>query len=330
MSRVSSGNQETDYELREKLAAAEKKLEELDEIKGELELVKTDLQTATKAATEADAKYVNEMFMHSTDLQLLSKLKEEAQTVSEKIATLTQERNSAIESLEMETSMWKEREKRIMDEMQEVQKQVEDLNTQNAILHSQIQEMSDRAAVLQSQHSKFGGSDSPDTSFDTSNRSFGNLEEDSKSHDQLVQLIRLMQKEKALNAARYDVLKAETMTLKSQAEVAERRLKETEALLNSEREKLEIDVVTASKHAELLRKVETLNAITDSNRILREERDILSAKVAELTVQVNALSEEVVPLREKARDLEGKTENLLQVRKMFPIFVDLIALLFAL
>ncbi|XP_033209143.1 nucleoprotein TPR-like isoform X2 [Belonocnema kinseyi] len=312
LSKISSGNQETDYELREKLAAAEKKLEELDEIKGELELVKTDLQNATKAATEADAKYVNEMLMHSTDLQLLSKLKEEAQTVSEKIATLTQERNSAIENLETEKSMWKEREKRVMDEMQEVQKQVEDLNSQNAILHSQIQEMSDRAAVLQSQHTKFGGADSPDTSFDTSNRSLGNLEEDSKSHDQLVQLIRLMQKEKALNAARYDVLKAEMMTLKSQAEVAERRLKETEALLNSEREKLEIDVVTASKHADLLRKVETLNAITDSNRVLREERDILSAKVTELTVQVNALSEEVVPLREKSRDLEGKTENLLQ------------------
>ena len=52
-------------------------------------------------------------------------------------------------------------------------------------------------------------------------------------------------------------------------------MKETEAVLNSEREKSEIDVVTTSKHAELLRKVETLNAITDSNRILREEREIV-------------------------------------------------------
>ena len=312
LSKLSAGSQETDYELREKLAAAERKLEELDEVKGELELIKTDLQNATSAAKEAEGKYVREMQLHSEHLQVLSKLKEESQTVTEKIATLTQERNSAIEALEMEKSAWKEREKRIMDEMHEVQKQVEGLNAQNAILHSQIQELSDRAAVMQSQNTKFVGSGSPDTSLDISNRSFGNLEEDSKSQEQLIQLIRLMQKEKALNAAKYDVLKAETMTLKSQAEVAERRLKETEALLNSEREKLEIDVVTASKHADLLRKVETLNAITDSNRVLREERDTLSIKVSELTVQVNLLSEEVVPLREKARDLEGKTDNLVQ------------------
>ncbi|XP_051174649.1 nucleoprotein TPR-like isoform X2 [Leptopilina boulardi] len=311
LSKISSGNQETDFDLREKLAVAEKKLEELDEVKGELELVKSDLQSATLAAKEAEEKYVREMCLHSTDLQCLAKLKEESQDITGKISTLTQERNSAIENLELEKSTWKEREQRVIDEMKQVQKQVEDLNAQNAILHSQIQELSDRAAVMQSQQTKFGGNESADTSFDL-NRSFGNIEEDSKSHEQLIQLIKLMQKEKALNAARYDVLKAETITLKSQAEVAERRLKETEALLNSEREKLEIDVVTATKHANLLRKVETLNAITDSNRVLREERDILSTKVSELTIQVNALSEEVVPLREKARDLEGKTENLLQ------------------
>lgn len=310
LSKVSIGNQGTDLELREKLLNAEKKLEELDEVKGELELVKSDLQSATLAAKEAEEKYVREMCLHSTDLQCLAKLKEESQNVNERISTLTQERNSAIETLELEKSTWKEREQRVINEMQEVQKQVEDLNSQNAILHSQIQELSDRAAVMQSQQTKFGN-ESADTSIDL-NRSFGNLEEDSKSHEQLIQLIKLMQKEKALNAARYDVLKAETITLKSQAEVAERRLKETEALLNSEREKLEIDVVTATKHADLLRRVETLNAITDSNRVLREERDILSVKVSELTVQVTALSEEVVPLREKARDLEGKTENLLQ------------------
>lgn len=81
-------------------------------------------------------------------------------------------------------------------------------------------------------------------------------------------------------------------------------------MLNSEREKSEISVVTTSKHAELLRKVETLNAITDSNRILREERDSLSSKVNEFMAKVNALSEEVVPLRDISRDLTAKTEAL--------------------
>lgn len=89
-------------------------------------------------------------------------------------------------------------------------------------------------------------------------------------------------------------------------------MKETESSLKSEREKSEIDIVTTSKHAELLRKVETMNAITDSNRILREERDSLTAKVAELSAKALSLSEEVGPLRDISRDLTAKTEILME------------------
>lgn len=70
LAKVSSGRQETDSELREKLADAERKLEELDEVKGELEIVKSDLQNASIAAKEAEEKYAREMVLHSADLQV--------------------------------------------------------------------------------------------------------------------------------------------------------------------------------------------------------------------------------------------------------------------
>lgn len=68
--KAQSGLQETDTELREKLTAAEAKLEELDEVKGELELIKSDLQSASQAAKEAEEKYAREMVLHSVDLQV--------------------------------------------------------------------------------------------------------------------------------------------------------------------------------------------------------------------------------------------------------------------
>lgn len=70
LAKVSSGRQETDSELREKLADAERKLEELDEVKGELEIVKSDLQNASLTAKEAEEKYAREMVLHSADLQV--------------------------------------------------------------------------------------------------------------------------------------------------------------------------------------------------------------------------------------------------------------------
>lgn len=68
--KAQSGLQETDADLREKLTAAETKLEELDEVKGELELIKSDLQSASQAAKEAEEKYAREMVLHSADLQV--------------------------------------------------------------------------------------------------------------------------------------------------------------------------------------------------------------------------------------------------------------------
>ncbi|CAL7943180.1 unnamed protein product [Xylocopa violacea] len=312
LATVSSGRQETDSELREKLADAERKLEELDELKGELEIVKSDLHNASATAKEAEEKYAREMVLHSTDLQILAKLKEDAQTVEQKVATLTQERNAAVEALELERTACQEREKRLIEENQEMQQRIADLDAQNAILHNQIQELSDKTAIMHSQQSKIGEQQSPDTSLEAMNRSFTGLEDDSKSAEQLLRIMKYLRREKDLAVGKFDVLRAENLRLKSQVEVIEKRLKETETALNAKREKSEIDVVTTSKHAELLRKVETLNAITDSNRILREERDSLSAKVTELTMKVSALSEEVGPLRDLSRDLQAKTDALLQ------------------
>lgn len=242
----------------------------------------------------------------------MAKLKEEAQQVQQQISVLTQERNAAVEALEIEKSASKKKEQKFVNEIEETQKRIEDLDTQNALLHNQIQELGDRIAIIQSQQTKISGRESPDTSLEALNKSFSSLEEDSKSVEQLLRVMKYLRREKDLAMAKSDVLRAENLRLKSQAEMVEKRLKETEATLNAEREKAEIDVMATSKHAELLRKVETLNAITDSNRILREERDQLSAKVNELTAKVNALSEEVVPLRDISRDLTAKTEALME------------------
>ncbi|XP_014488152.1 PREDICTED: nucleoprotein TPR-like isoform X2 [Dinoponera quadriceps] len=311
LTKISNGKQETDSELREKLANAESKVEELDELKGEIELLKSDLKSTAIAAKEAEEKYAREMVLHSADLQVLAKLKEDTQQVQQRFNTLTQERNVAIEALKAEKSAFQEMEKKLMNEIEESQKRIEDLDTQNVLLHNQIQELGNRAAIMQSQQTKIGGRESPDTSLEAVNKSFSSVgDEDSNSVEQLLRVMKYLRREKDLALAKSDVLRAENLRLKSQADVVEKRLKESEALLNSEREKAEIDVVTTSKHAELLRKVETLNAITDSNRILREERDSLSAKVNELVAKVNALSEEVVPLRDISRDLTAKTEVL--------------------
>ncbi|XP_015115459.1 nucleoprotein TPR-like [Diachasma alloeum] len=305
-----SGQQVTDSELRERLSSAEAKVEELDEVKGELELLKSDLQAATQAAHEAEEKYAREMMLHSNDLQALAKLRSDTENISKTVSDLTQARDAAVAALEAEKSFSLEREKKLKADVEEMERRIDDLDKQNGLLHSQIQELSDKTAIMQSSRTSLGGEqEAMDTSLE--NRSFVG-EEDSKSTDQLLKIIKYLRREKDLAVTKLDVLRAENMRLKSQVENLEKRVKEAEEAVNSQREKSDIDVATTSKHAELLRKVETLNAIADSNRFLREERDSLSVKVTELSSQISILSEEVVPLREQARDFTAKTELLSQ------------------
>lgn len=153
-------------------------------------------------------------------LQLLAKLKEDTQAIEQKVTSLTQERNAAVEALDLERIAYQEREKKLVQELQEMQKRIEDLDTQNAILHNQIQELSDKTAIMHSQQSKINEQESLDTSLETMNRSFSGLEDDSKSAEQLLRVMKYLRREKDLAVAKFDVLRAENLRLKSQVEVS--------------------------------------------------------------------------------------------------------------
>jgi nucleoprotein TPR len=91
--------------------------------------------------------------------------------------------------------------------------------------------------------------------------------------------------------------------------VIQKRLDETQSQYMNRRDE-QSSSINSEKHQELLRKVETLNAITDSNRVLREERDTLAIKFAALQERITKVEDELVPLQDKNRELEAKTENL--------------------
>ena len=71
------------------------------------------------------------------------------------------------------------------------------------------------------------------------------------------------------------------------------------------------NLMTAGKHAELLRKVESLAALTDSNKMLREEKDRLATVVENFRIEAEQAKEKIAPLNVKIKDLEDKYGTLL-------------------
>lgn len=310
MSLQSNGQHETTLDLRNQLSKANQQLqvlrEEFEIARKELESTRNELRKLSDSASEAEDKYTREMMLHSSDLKALTALKEEFSKLSSMSNEIRHEKEEAIEALNISKAGWEQREKKLLDEKQEIENRLTDLDAQNKVLHDQIQALSTQLSLVHAQQA--------DNSFNTStadtsmNRS---ITEDEKSSEQLLQIIKYLRREKDLAITKFEVLQAENTRLRSQHEIVEKQLEETRKLLQTERENNEVSVVTAAKHAEVLRKVETLNAITDSNKILRDERDNLKAQLHEIAARATNLEEQLAPLQEKNRELSVKAETAL-------------------
>lgn len=81
------------------------------------------------------------------------------------------------------------------------------------------------------------------------------MEDDTRSSDQLLQVLKYIRQEKNIAVAQADALRAEALRLKSQVELQGRQLSEAHEMLQAERSQSQVHLSTTSKHEELLRKV---------------------------------------------------------------------------
>lgn len=256
----------------------------------------------------AEQKYANEMILHSNDIKTMARLKDEMVQIRQQYDHLKMSRVAAEEKFENGKKLWSEREETLNREKAELEQRLLDMDRQNEALHDQLQALSTKISINMSQSLDDSmGTGATDVNF-MANRS---LADDEKSSEQLLQVIKYLRKEKDIAVAKFDILHTENARLKSELQLIQKKLEETQSTLsNKGTDDSNTNALNSIKHEELLRKVETLNAITDSNRILREERDSLAIRVNSLQERVTKVEDELIPLQEKNRELDAKSESL--------------------
>ncbi|XP_050351441.1 nucleoprotein TPR-like isoform X4 [Nymphalis io] len=297
--------------LKNELIAAQEELKNaltsFDTCKTELDVARSEITNLSAAVQKAEEKYTHEMILHSTDIQTLSHVKDELSKAQNQLNEIVALKNSTIEKMETERLSWIEREKLLTSENEQLVQRFKDLNSQNSLLHDQIQALGTQLSVSHASRSR---SESMNESANDSNINISVSEEDGKSSEQLFQIVKFLRKEKDITIAKFDILQAETMRLRSQLEITEKQLDDCKLTLASEREKSEVSMVTVNKQSDILRKIETLNALLDSNKILREERDTLTQRVEELTTNIKSLEDQLSPLQDVISDITSKNETL--------------------
>ncbi|KAG5900656.1 hypothetical protein JTB14_005927 [Gonioctena quinquepunctata] len=271
----------------------------------QLENARAENKSLIEQLKAVENKYAREVTLHSVDLQALTTMKEELEKAVDEASGLESEKTRAIEALTQIKLDWEQQGGLFQKEKEELESRFKDIDSQNSLLHDQIQALNTQLNILQAQASEQQNQSLGDASF---NRSFN--EDDAKSSEQLLKIIKYLRQEKDIAVSKADIVEAEHQRLKSQFDMLNKQLEEAKGGVELERQKHEVSVVSAAKHSEVLRKLETLNAITDSNRSLRQERDALLAQMNELRERSDKLETEVAPLQEKNRDLTTKSDQL--------------------
>ena len=262
---------------------------------------KKKIEAAHKEALAVQQKYEREVMLHGTDLQALAKLKDEVASHTSAIEKLSAEKVRAEETLNEVRKAGNNLEQELKQERTNLKERIAELDEQNKCLLEQFTQLSDKMAAIQSKLGQDG------------NESLGNIsltEDEARSSDQLREVVKYLRRERELATGRCDVAQAEAARLRAQWESASKHAQQVTAELAQERENKQVSMDTASRYGELLRKVHTVDALADSNRLLRQEKDSLHEKAETAKAQIQALQEQVEPLNVRLAEALAESETL--------------------
>lgn len=220
---------------------------------------------------------------------------------------LRQERDEAASALAAKSLFWDEEQKRNAEEANSLNTRLKDLDEQNRLLHDSLQRLNNELAAHQA---KLSDASDMDTSLNTSS------ELSNKAQEQLMKVVKFLRQEKDIAITRSEVLQAESTRLRAQVSLLQRQLEEASSNLKALKESSEVTEKTSTKHAELARKVETLNAVTDSNRLLREERNRYKVQAADLAEKLKKSEESLSILQGDIKELVTKIDSLTDENKV--------------
>jgi len=296
-------------ELRDRLRTC---MTELEEVKAKLvnsEKVEREArENAEKWYTDAKTnqeKYENEIVQHARDVEALKNLKQEIKNSSNSKTELDLEKNKF--DLKM-----KQLEEKNLSELSVVTKEKVALDKQLELVTAQNQNLMEQLENVSKQLSDMtnAGLNTSGTAADSSVVSNISMEEDSTSNSQLMAIIKYLRQEKDIMSGRLDVSQAETARLQSQLQHQQKLVTESQAALEEEKLSQSQSLMSASKHSDLIRKVETLSAVTDSNRMLREEKEKIEKEIEKLKEVVADSEAKITPLEDKLKQTEEKVSTL--------------------
>ncbi|XP_018651424.1 putative tpr [Schistosoma mansoni] len=251
---------------------------------------KAEIESHQQAAQEARDKYERELTLHAHDVELLTAVRSQLDSIKMHSSELEQELNesrskaeTAMADLKIQSELWE-------SEKQELNRQLKQGQEEQNLLQDQIIQVKDRMSSTQDIES---------------------INSDIKTSEELLQVIGYLRRQKNMADVAHEAASAEVSRLLLRVSSLESQKENLQSQIDNERKAAELAMETARKHSEVMERVEQLNLVTESNRLLRHEREVLRSKLSDAENQLAKLNDEVGPLKQSNSDLIAQKDILI-------------------
>lgn len=292
------------HQLKSQAQSSERQLKEVEE---RLQETLTSCKEENRHRLEAEERYQREVCQHAEDLQLLTACRESLASVKASVAEATESRVAAETRLSEQQQHWSRLQTDFDQQRAVAATEHQQLRDQNSLLLEQLDQLGQQLTAAHDRlHAAPAAQHTPDADTSFSER-------DATSSAQLLEVVGYLRRQRELSEAGVLTLQAEVERQRSELRVQQRRLHELQQLVDQHETDRSGDTAalhSTAQHSQLLRKLETLSAVTDSNRLLRREHTQLTQRCQELEHSLQETRTQLQPLKEENSQLQGRSVEL--------------------
>ena len=254
--------------------------------------------TARQATLAQDAQ--DELILRGADAQALLTVRHDLDKYKSKVREAEESITQVNEEIGVLRATQTDTLRQYREEAAAAAQRLVDLQQQNNLLHEQLSVLSSQLSSVQ-----LAVDNNQSFSESFSARLQGDAEDESEqpNAEHLLEVIHYLRKEKEITDAKCEVLAAESTRVRAQKDTLEKQCGALREQLGNEREFAKLTAASAVQHTDFMRKVESLNLLQNSNKLLRGEHDGLVGQLAVAERRVQSLDGDLTLLQASNRDL---------------------------